>query len=52
MWVHAIYKYYFVHKVVKPKKEALNEAKTRLAETLEVLEEARGRMKEVGLELK
>lgn len=49
MWAHAIYKYYFVNKVVKPKKEALNEAKERLAETLEVLEEARDRMREVSL---
>lgn len=47
MWVHAIYKYYFVNKVVQPKKAALNEAKARLADTLEVLEEARGRMREV-----
>ncbi|XP_071452908.1 dynein axonemal heavy chain 1-like [Hetaerina americana] len=46
-WVHAIYKYYFVLKVVIPKKNALNEALIELAEKEKILEAARARMKAV-----
>lgn len=52
MWVHAMYKFYFVNKSVAPKKAALQKAKEELAETERVLAEAKAKMKEVleGLE--
>lgn len=52
MWVHAMYKYYFVNKSVAPKKAALQKAKEELAETERILAEAKAKMKEVleGLE--
>ncbi|XP_046394196.1 dynein axonemal heavy chain 1-like [Ischnura elegans] len=46
-WVHAIYKYYFVLKVVKPKQEALSEAKIELAKKEKILDAARAQMKAV-----
>ncbi|XP_074037842.1 dynein axonemal heavy chain 1 isoform X2 [Leptinotarsa decemlineata] len=52
MWIHAMYKYYFVNKAVAPKKAALAKAKEELAHTEKVLAEAKAKMKEVldGLE--
>ncbi|XP_050431121.1 dynein axonemal heavy chain 1-like [Adelges cooleyi] len=52
-WVHAIYKYYFVNKEVKPKKEALAAANLRLKAAEDELNGAQMQMKEVmdGLEL-
>lgn len=52
MWVHAMYKFYFVNKAVAPKKAALQKAKEELEETEKVLAEAKAKMKEVldGLE--
>ncbi|XP_050527307.1 dynein axonemal heavy chain 1-like [Daktulosphaira vitifoliae] len=52
-WVHAIYKYYFVNKEVKPKKIALTEAKIRLQAADEELNSAQQQMKDVmdGLDL-
>lgn len=52
MWVHAMYKFYFVNKAVAPKKAALQKAKEELEETERVLAEAKAKMKEVmdGLE--
>lgn len=52
MWVHAMYKFYFVNKSVAPKKAALQKAKEELAETERILAEAKAKMKEVleGLE--
>ncbi|CAG9819626.1 unnamed protein product [Phaedon cochleariae] len=52
MWVHAMYKYYFVNKSVAPKKAALKKAKEELEETERILAEAKAKMKEVldGLE--
>lgn len=47
MWVHAIYKYYFVYKSVAPKKAALAVAKAQLDETEAVLVEAKAKMKQV-----
>ncbi|PSN46072.1 Dynein heavy chain 1 [Blattella germanica] len=45
MWVHAMYKYYFVNKAVAPKKAALKAAMEDLAETEKILNEAKTRMK-------
>ncbi|XP_018331814.1 dynein heavy chain 1, axonemal-like [Agrilus planipennis] len=47
MWVHAMYKYYFVNLVVAPKKAALAKAKEELAITERQLAIAREKMKEV-----
>nr|CAD7577636.1 unnamed protein product [Timema californicum] len=47
MWVHAMYKYYFVNKSVAPKKATLATAKEELAITEKALAEAKARMKEV-----
>ncbi|RZF38667.1 hypothetical protein LSTR_LSTR003473, partial [Laodelphax striatellus] len=47
MWVHAIYKYFFVNQTVLPKKAALAGAKIKLSTVMEVLDEKRARMKEV-----
>lgn len=47
MWVHAMYKFYFVNKVVAPKKAALQKAKEELEETERMLAEAKAKMKEV-----
>lgn len=47
MWVHAMYKYYFVNLQVAPKKAALAKAKAELEETQRTLAEAKARMKEV-----
>ncbi|XP_068082965.1 dynein axonemal heavy chain 1 [Anabrus simplex] len=47
MWVHAIYKYYFVNKAVAPKKAALAQAKAELAITEAILAEAKAKMQEV-----
>ncbi|KAG8229947.1 hypothetical protein J437_LFUL011091 [Ladona fulva] len=43
-WIHAIYKYYFVWLIVKPKKEALAVALETLREKEVLLEAARARM--------
>ncbi|KAJ9575540.1 hypothetical protein L9F63_007610, partial [Diploptera punctata] len=45
MWVHAMYKYYFVNKQVAPKKAALKAAKEDLAITEAILDEAKSRMR-------
>ncbi|XP_046687492.1 LOW QUALITY PROTEIN: dynein axonemal heavy chain 1-like [Homalodisca vitripennis] len=47
MWVHAIYKYYFVYRAVMPKKAALAVAKAKLDETEAVLAQAKARMQQV-----
>lgn len=47
MWVHAMYKYYFVNKAVAPKKGALKQAKEDLAKTERALAAAKANMKEV-----
>nr|CAD7604629.1 unnamed protein product [Timema genevievae] len=47
MWVHAMYKYYFVNKSVAPKKATLATAKEELAITEKALAEAKARMKEL-----
>lgn len=52
MWVHAMYKYYFVNLSVAPKKAALKQAKEDLEQTERILAAAIAKMKEVleGLE--
>ncbi|KAG5875162.1 hypothetical protein JTB14_033739 [Gonioctena quinquepunctata] len=52
MWIHAMFKYYFVNKAVAPKKAALKQANEELAHTERILAEAKAKMKEVldGLE--
>lgn len=52
MWVHAMYKYYFVNLQVAPKKAALKQAKEELEITERALATAKAKMKEVldGLE--
>lgn len=47
MWVHAMYKYYFVNQQVAPKKAALQQAKDELEATKKALAAAKIRMKEV-----
>ncbi|GLV39946.1 Dynein heavy chain at 36C [Carabus blaptoides fortunei] len=47
MWVHAMYKYYFVNKSVAPKKAALQKAKEELEETEKALAVTRARMQAV-----
>jgi dynein heavy chain len=47
MWVHAMYKYYFVNKRVAPKKAALAKAKEALAETEATLASAREKMQAI-----
>lgn len=47
MWVHAMYKYYFVNMNVKPKKEALKKAAEELVETEEALAKAKAAMQKV-----
>lgn len=47
MWVHAMYKFYFVNQSVAPKKAALANAKEELAITERVLAEAKARMQAV-----
>nr|XP_022908003.1 dynein heavy chain 1, axonemal-like [Onthophagus taurus] len=47
MWVHAMYKYYFVNKIVAPKKAALAEANAELAITEKKLAESQARMRAV-----
>lgn len=52
MWVHAMYKYYFVNKSVAPKKAALKQAKDELEATERALALAKAKMKQIleGLE--
>ncbi|CAG9840890.1 unnamed protein product, partial [Diabrotica balteata] len=52
MWIHAMFKFYFVNKAVAPKKAALARAKADLEATLQALANAKAKMKEVleGLE--
>ncbi|KAJ8922597.1 hypothetical protein NQ315_007628 [Exocentrus adspersus] len=52
MWVHAMYKFYFVNKAVAPKKAVLKEANEELEKTEKALAAAKAKMKEVmdGLE--
>ncbi|XP_054262356.1 dynein axonemal heavy chain 1-like [Macrosteles quadrilineatus] len=47
MWVHAIYKYFFVYQAVAPKKAALSVATAKLQATEAVLAVAKAKMKEV-----
>ncbi|XP_023309976.1 dynein heavy chain 1, axonemal-like [Anoplophora glabripennis] len=47
MWVHAMYKFYFVNKAVAPKKAALKQANEDLAKTERALAAAKAKMKEV-----
>lgn len=47
MWVHAMYKYYFVNLSVAPKKAALAQAKEDLDLTQRALDAAKEKMKEV-----
>lgn len=47
MWVHAMYKFYFVNKSVAPKKAALHQAEEDLAKTMAALAEAKKKMKAV-----
>ncbi|KAL3266451.1 hypothetical protein HHI36_010623 [Cryptolaemus montrouzieri] len=47
MWVHAMYKFYFVNKSVAPKKAALKQASDDLAKTMAALAEAKAKMKAV-----
>lgn len=47
MWVHAMYKYYFVNLSVAPKKAALARAQEELDKTQRALAAAKARMKEV-----
>lgn len=53
MWIHAMYKYYFVNLQVAPKKAALAAAKSDLEKTERTLAAAKARLKDVtdGLEL-
>lgn len=53
MWVHAMYKYYFVNLQVAPKKAALKKANEELAITEAALAKANAQMKEIldGLEV-
>ncbi|NWX92741.1 DYH1 protein, partial [Nothoprocta pentlandii] len=46
-WVRAMYKYHFVAKAVEPKRQAFREAEEDLHLTQQVLEEAKGRLREV-----
>lgn len=45
MWVHAMYKFYFVNLVVAPKKAALKQAKEELEKTQRALALAREKMR-------
>lgn len=47
MWVHAMYKFYFVNKAVAPKKAVLRQANEDLAKTERALAAAKAKMKEV-----
>lgn len=53
MWIHAMYKYYFVNLQVAPKKAALAKANEELEKTEKALAAAKARLKSVtdGLEL-
>ena len=47
MWVRAMYKYYYVAKMVEPKKKKLVEAQERLDRTMADLNTAKQRLKDV-----
>lgn len=47
MWVHAMYKFYFINKIVAPKKAALKEANEKLASVQKVLDVTKAKMAEV-----
>ncbi|XP_060531534.1 dynein axonemal heavy chain 1-like [Cylas formicarius] len=47
MWIHAMYKYYFVNLTVAPKKAALKKAKEELERTERALAAAKAKMKEI-----
>ncbi|KAL1506667.1 hypothetical protein ABEB36_005991 [Hypothenemus hampei] len=47
IWVHAMYKFYFVNLAVAPKKAALKKAKEELEKTEKALAEAKAKMQEV-----
>lgn len=49
MWVHAMYKFYFINKIVAPKKAALKEASERLNAVQQVLDVARAKVAEVSI---
>ncbi|XP_064629143.1 dynein axonemal heavy chain 1-like isoform X2 [Lineus longissimus] len=46
-WARAMHKYHFVAKGVAPKREALRQAQSELAETQKILDEAVGKLREV-----
>ena len=48
MWVHAMYKYYFINQIVAPKKAALKVANEKLAEVQKVLDKTKAKMAEVN----
>lgn len=48
MWVHAMYKFYFINLVVAPKKAALKEANEKLEAVQKVLDAAKVKMAEVS----
>uniref|UniRef100_A0A8C4QWW8 Dynein axonemal heavy chain 1 n=1 Tax=Eptatretus burgeri TaxID=7764 RepID=A0A8C4QWW8_EPTBU len=47
LWVRAMYKYHFISRAVKPKRQALQEAQEDLEKTQKVLDEAKSRLEEV-----
>ncbi|CAH0560320.1 unnamed protein product [Brassicogethes aeneus] len=47
MWIHAMFKYYFVNLKVAPKKAALKNARDDLERTQKVLDAARAKMQEI-----
>ncbi|KAJ1529234.1 hypothetical protein ONE63_006036 [Megalurothrips usitatus] len=52
VWTHAVFRFYFVYQVVKPKKEKLAEANKELEATQQALQATRGKMAKIlaGLE--
>lgn len=47
MWVHAMYKFYFVNLIVLPKKEALKQAQVELEATEKALAVAKRNMQKI-----
>ncbi|KAL0272756.1 UNVERIFIED_CONTAM: hypothetical protein PYX00_005613 [Menopon gallinae] len=47
MWVHAIYKFYFINKIVVPKKAALKEANKKLEKMQKDLDVTKAKMAEI-----
>lgn len=48
MWVHAMYKFYFINKIVAPKKAALKAANEKLNAVQKVLDVAKAKVAEVS----